>query len=255
MTTPLETDLGINANVLSAECEIELMDTSNLKRMIFDIHKTLVDDYGFPRERIWKLLMESGARVSMPEYYRYYDDITRELFDWSNIDEFIKVRDIHKQRLLSFYEKYDVERNVERDLDYLLRSMKECRIYEEVPRVMEVLKSKYQIGLLTNADNDDPLIEILLKSNLKFDLVITSESLRTYKPNPVVFQKILSQMKLQKHEVILVGDSQISDVLGGKRFGIRVVWVNRTSDTLREDIPQPDYEISNLSELPCLIGS
>ena len=225
------------------------MDTSNLKGIIFDIHKTLVDDSGFPRERIWKLLMESGTEVSMTEYYRYYDDVTKDLFDWRSIDKFIRVRDIHKQRLLSFYEEYDVERNVEKDLDYLLRSMKECRIYEEVPRVLEVLKSKYQIGLLTNADNNDPLIEILLNSNLKFDSILTSESARTYKPNPVVFQKILSQMKLQKHEVILVGDSQISDVLGGKRFGIRVVWINRTSDILREDIPQPDWEILNLSEL------
>ena len=225
------------------------MDTSNLKGIIFDIHKTLVDDRGFSRERIWKLLVKSRAEVYVPGYYRYYDEITKELFDWRSIDEFIKVRDIHRQRLLSFYEKYDVERNVEKDLNYLLLSMKECRIYEEVSRVVEVLRSKYQIGLLTNADNDDPLIEILLESNLKFDSILTSESVRTYKPNPAVFQKILSQMKLQKNEVILVGDSQISDVLGRKRFGIRVVWINRTNDTLREDIPQPDYEISNLSEL------
>lgn len=229
------------------------MNTGSLKGIIFDIHKTLVDDRGFPKERIWKLVVESGVKVSMPEYYRYYDDITTRLFDWRNINEFIKVRDIHKQRLLSFYQEYDVERNVEKDLDYLLRSMKECRIYEEVPRVLEVLKSKYQIGLLTNADNDDPLIEILLKSNLKFDSILTSESVRKYKPSPVVFQKILSQMKFEKHQVILVGDSQISDILGGKHFGIRVVWINRANDILREDIPQPDYEISNLTELLSII--
>lgn len=230
------------------------MDISNLRGIIFDIHKTLVDDRGFPRERIWKLLLKSGTRVSMPKYYRYYDDITGELFDWTKIEKFMKVRNIHKQKLLSFYEKYNVERNVERDLNYLLRSMKECRIYEEVPRVLEILRSKYRIGLLSNADNDDPLIEILLKSGLKFDSIVTSESVKAYKPNPVVFQKILSEMKLQKHQVVLVGDSQIADVLGGKRFGIRVVWINRTNDILRKGIPQPDYEIPNLSELLCIIG-
>lgn len=160
------------------------MDISNLRGIIFDIHKTLVDDRGFPRERI----------------------------------------------------------------------MKECRIYEEVPRVLEILRSKYQIGLLSNADNDDPLIEILLKSGLKFDSIVTSESVKAYKPNPVVFQKILSEMKLQKHQGVLIGDSQIADVLGGKRFGIRVVWINGTNDILREGIPQPDYEIPNLSELLCIIG-
>ena len=63
----------------------------------------------------------------------------------------------------------------------MLRSMKECRIYQEVPRVLEVLRSKYRIGLLSNADNDDPLIEILLKSGLKFDSIVTSESVKAYK--------------------------------------------------------------------------
>ncbi len=225
------------------------MGADNLRGIIFDIHRTLVDDRGFPRERIWKLLVKSGIKVSMPKYYRHYDDITGELFDWVKIEKFIRIRDIHRQSLLNFYEQYNVERNVERDLNYLLRSMKECRMYEEVPRVLEILKSKYQIGLLSNADDDDPLIQILLKSGLKFDSIVTSESVEAYKPNPVVFQRILSEMNLEKHQVMLVGDSQVADVLGGKRIGIRVVWVNRTNDILGEGIPQPDYEIPDLSEL------
>lgn len=221
----------------------------DLKGIIFDVHKTLVDDSGFPRERIWKLLLQSGVKFNMLEYYRHYDDITKRLFNWADIDNFIKVREIHKQRLIALYQKYNVERNVEIDLEYLLHSMEECKIYSDVPKVLEKIEGRYKIGLLSNADDDDPLIDILLKKGFSFDVIVTSETVKAYKPKHLIFQRILSEMHLDKHDVILVGDSQISDILGGKTFGIKVVWLNRSEEILKENIPQPDYQISNLLQL------
>lgn len=210
---------------------------------------TLVDDSGFPRERIWKLLRQSGVTLDMSDYYRHYDYITKILFDWRKIDTFLKVREIHKQRLASFYQKYNVNRNVEDDLEYLLRSMKECKIYPEVPNMIEKIKRKYKIALISNADDDDPLINILINKGFSFDAIITSESVRAYKPHSAIFKKALDKLKLDKDQLLLVGDSQVSDILGGKRFGLKVVWLNRSDVTLESGMPQPDYIISNLSDL------
>ncbi len=58
----------------------------------------------------------------------------------------------------------------------------------------------------------------------------------------------------ERDRVFLVGDSQISDILGGKTFGIKVVWLNRSEEILKENIPQPDYQISNLLQLLDIIG-
>lgn len=225
------------------------MELKNLKGIILDVHKTLVDDSGFPREKIWKLLLQSGAVFSMTEYYRFYDNLTKRLFNWAKINNFVKVRDIHKKRLTACYQKYDVKRNVEQDLNYLWRSMGESKIYPEVPEVIEAIKHRFKIGLLTNADNDDPLLEILFKRGFPVDAVITSESVKAYKPSPIIFQKVLTEMKCHKDQVILVGDSQISDVLGAKNFGMKVVWLNRKREPLMKNFPPPDYQISNLKQL------
>ena len=220
-----------------------------LKGIIFDVHRTLVDDSGFPRERIWKLMREAGANFDLAEYYRLYDRLTKQLFNWAEIKNFITVRDIHRKRLTVFYQQYQVRRNIEQDLNHLWREMGDSKIYPEVPEVLDRIKGKYKIGLLTNADNDDPLIEILLKTEFAFDAIITSESVKAYKPQPIIFQEILTTMNYQKDEVLFVGDSQISDVLGGKNFGIPVVWLNRKNEPFNVTYPLPDYQISDLRQL------
>lgn len=221
----------------------------NIKAIIFDVHKTLVDDSGFPRERIWKLLQNSNVQFSFDEYYRLYDHKTKELFNWLNINNFIKIRDIHRKRLCFFYQHFNVTRDIEADLNHLWRSMADCKIYPEVPEVLNTLIDKYKIGLLSNADNDDPLIKILLKQGFQFDIIITSEDMRAYKPQPIMFRQILNELGCQKHEALVVGDSLISDVLGAYNAGIKVAWINRLNKPLSVDYPKPDYEISNLKQL------
>ena len=222
---------------------------NNLKAIIFDVHKTLVDDSGFPREKIWKLLQQAGADFTLDEYYCFYDDLTPQLFNWTNIHNFIKIRDIHRKRLSLFYKKFHIKRDIENDLNYLWHSMGSSEIYPEVPAVLIKLAGKYKIGLLSNADNDDPLIQILFDKGYTFDSVVTSESLQAYKPQSVMFEKILNELHCSKDDVLLIGDSLISDVLGAKKFGIKVVWLNRSGKLFNNDFPRPDYEISNLNEL------
>ena len=115
--------------------------------------------------------------------------------------------------------------------------------------VFQKIQKKYITAILSNADNDDPLIKILLKKGFKFDSIVTSESVKAYKPRSIVFEKVLTEISCNKDHVVLVGDSQISDILGAKDFGIKVIWLNRRNELLKENVPQPDYQISNLSQL------
>ena len=50
----------------------------------------------------------------------------------------------------------------------------------------------------------------------------------------------------------MVGDSLTSDILGGKRAGLRTVWVNPGHKTAPEEL-KPDYESENLADLPALL--
>lgn len=225
------------------------MKLKALKGLIFDIHRTLVDDSGFPRERIWKLIRDHGVHFSMDEYYNLYDKLTKELFRWDKISPFIKIRDIHKLRLQKIYQIFNVKRNIDKDVEFLWNEMGRCKIYPEVTEVLNVLSTRYRICLLTNADDDDPLIRILEGNGFSFHKVITSESVGAYKPSPILFETSLKHLNCRKNEVLMIGDSLLSDVLGAHNFGIKVVWIDRKFRNDTEHYPTPDYHIHNLKQL------
>jgi putative hydrolase of the HAD superfamily len=78
---------------------------------------------------------------------------------------------------------------------------------------------------------------------------VSSESARCYKPDPRIFHEALSELGVAPEEALYVGDSQDDDIVGAKRAGMQVAWINRTGQTLKPGVPQRDYEIHGLGEL------
>ena len=122
--------------------------------------------------------------------------------------------------------------------------------FDETAPVLGALKERYRIGILSNAD-DDFLYDCLRRNALQdeFELIVTSEAAGVYKPHEAIFQSYLDASGLEAHEVLYVGDSQFADVLGGRKAGMRVAWVNRDGAKLHDDVPAPDYVVASLSEL------
>jgi len=84
---------------------------------------------------------------------------------------------------------------------------------------------------------------------LPVEFVLISESVRAYKPHRRVFAHALERLGLAPHDVLHVGDSDVDDVKGAREAGLRVAWVNRDGRRRRSDVPAPDFEIRDLSEL------
>jgi 2-haloalkanoic acid dehalogenase type II len=120
--------------------------------------------------------------------------------------------------------------------------------FEETASVLSELRSRYRLGILSNAD-DDFLLPCLEKNGLEFEIIITSEAVGTYKPHAAIFRRFAEVVGARMDEVLYVGDSQSADVLGAKNAGMRVAWVNRRGAKLTEGIPQPDHEIDSLAGL------
>lgn len=78
--------------------------------------------------------------------------------------------------------------------------------------------------------------------------VITSEDVKSYKPNPELFQEALLRLNLDPTEVIHIGDSILSDVSGAQNAGIRAIWLNRFNKAKPEGIT-PDYVCMDLYEV------
>jgi putative hydrolase of the HAD superfamily len=122
-------------------------------------------------------------------------------------------------------------------------------VYEETFNILDSLKGKYQLLLLTNGSPDLQNTKLSITSELVpyFDQIVISGAFGRGKPDPSIFEHALSLMGLAKDEVLMVGDNLMTDILGANRVGIKSVWINRHDKERNEVIPT--YEIQHLEEL------
>lgn len=122
-------------------------------------------------------------------------------------------------------------------------------VYEETFTILDTLKGKYQLLLLTNGSPDLQHTKLSITPDLVpyFDEILISGAFGKGKPDPSIFVHALSLMSLEKDEVLMVGDNLMTDILGANRVGIKSVWINRHDKDRNEVIPT--YEIQHLEEL------
>lgn len=117
------------------------------------------------------------------------------------------------------------------------------------------LAKKYRLGLLSNFDDSRTGWEIMADTGIRgsFEAIIISADVGIRKPNPKIFEQMLAMLKLRAHEVLFVGDTPHHDVAGAKNVGMRAAWIRRHALPLPEGVPEPDFVLDDLAELPDLL--
>lgn len=121
---------------------------------------------------------------------------------------------------------------------------------ESIERIREIA----DIGLITNGPTDiqQPKID-LLQIEHYFPIVLISERVGIWKPDPAIFEMALDMAGIPAADAIYVGDSHIADVPGAQAAGMRAVWMNRARVNWPGEAP-PDIEVHDLFELLYSLG-
>lgn len=104
------------------------------------------------------------------------------------------------------------------------------------------------ICIVSNADQDD-LRHALRRCEIEVAGVVTSEEVRSYKPDRRIFDVALQRMGWDRACVLHAGDSLHSDVGGAMAAGLRSGWINRAHRIHDVGTHVPDYEFADLMEL------
>lgn len=81
------------------------------------------------------------------------------------------------------------------------------------------------------------------------DGIFLSEKIGAEKPNPGFFTPVFEILQgISKDEILIVGDSLTSDILGGVNVHIKTCWYNPKKKEAPKDLPI-DYIISDLHEI------
>ncbi|WP_435925484.1 HAD family hydrolase [Paenibacillus sp. DYY-L-2] len=128
-------------------------------------------------------------------------------------------------------------------------------IYEETFQILDELKGKVKLLLLTNgcpALQQEKLDGVPELSGY-FDHIVISGKFGKGKPDASIFRHALELLGVEPSESLMVGDKLTTDILGGNSAGMTTVWVNRDNKTRTDEII-PAFEIRHLSELHDIIA-
>ncbi|HEX4109906.1 MAG TPA: HAD family hydrolase [Solirubrobacteraceae bacterium] len=135
---------------------------------------------------------------------------------------------------------------------FLPESVQRWLPFKETNPQLGKLAKKYSLGLLSNID-DKLLGQTRRHIPIDFDLVVTAQQVRSYKPDPAHFTECARRMGGKKGWVH-VASSYHHDVEPCIKQKIPVIWVNRSKETLVAGQKKPTVEVANLREAAKLLG-
>jgi len=117
---------------------------------------------------------------------------------------------------------------------------------EANPALQKFAKAGMKLGLIANID--DKLLGLTRRHiPHDFDLVVTAQQVRSYKPDPAHFKECERRVGSKKGWVH-IASSYYHDVEPCVKGKIPVIWVNRTKQQLEAGQKKPDAEVTNLRE-------
>lgn len=123
-------------------------------------------------------------------------------------------------------------------------------LYPDVIPTLEALRERYRLAVVSNIDDDllaaTPLPDV-------FDLICTAERAGGYKPDGTLFRHLLAQTGEGTDAILHSGQSQFTDLVGGKPLGLTIAWINRRGVALDPSVPRPDYVFGDIASLTGLL--
>jgi len=177
------------------------------------------------------------------ELYRAWDSehkkLQRECVRWEPFTA------LGRQALLQVLDKHRLRGDVDAAMTQLWASLADWPLWPDVDRGVRALAGSHRVGLLSNID--DALLARTQLASLPFapDLVITSERVRQYKPNPSLYHAA--------HTIAGPSFTHVAasarDVRGALQAGVDSIRLIRPGHDIDPAGPQPTRQVTGIDEL------
>ncbi len=209
---------------------------------VFDAFGTLFDVHSAAREHADAI---GPAWTRLSEIWR-----AKQLeYTWihAGMDRHIPFRDVTRQGLLYALAVCGLDASI---APRLLETYQRLQAYPEVPEVLHHLKSNgAKLAILSNGDMD-MLDDIVKNAGLEglFDALISVRVAGTFKPVPRVYALATEVFGVKPGDITFLSSNRW-DIAGGKAFGFKAIWVNRTGAPDEYPDLAADQIVSSLAPL------
>ncbi len=216
--------------------------TSAPELLSFDVFGTLVDVRQGSRDAFAAILARcGGGHIDPLQFWEHWEHGNMRRY-W---DPYRPYREICRQSLIASFEHFELKGDPAL-IELYFDAFAGFPRFPDVDAVLDRLAARYKLAVISNID-DDLLARTVLGRT--FDLVCTAEGARGYKPDGTLFKHLLRRSGLPVEAIFHSGQSQHTDLVGGKPLGFEIAWINRRGLERAAAVPKPDYEFRDLRPL------
>ncbi|QPF86103.1 HAD hydrolase-like protein [Bradyrhizobium genosp. L] len=212
------------------------------KLMSFDVFGTLISVRDSSYAAFERILADAGAHhLDVKAFWEHWEH--RNIVHYW--DPYRSYREICELSLVETFKHFDVKGDG-RLINRYFEAFPSFFLYDDVVRTLDRLSRHYRLAVVSNID-DDLLALTPLKRN--FDLVCTAQRAKGYKPDGTLFRYLIEHAGVAKDEILHSGQSQFTDLVGGKPLGLTIAWINRRQISLDDSVPRPDFIFPDIQSL------
>lgn len=218
-----------------------------IKAVLIDIDDTIFDFEKCSKNAFKKTLKKLDLSYKEKDflYFNKVNDIlwSKQKFGEINIEEVFT----HRSNMMSKYFELDIEKEIFNDL-FVEFLYDEIEMVDGIEDLLSYLSNKYQIYAASNGVYEMQINRIK-KSNLSkyFKDIFVSDKIGYEKPDERFFKKIMDITKYSNDDLIMIGDSIKSDIIGARNSKIKSIYFNK--ENKKKSDKNFTYQVKKLSEI------
>jgi 2-haloacid dehalogenase len=221
----------------------------NVEFVTFDCYGTLIDWETGVYDAFQKEADRDGFTIDRGELIPRFIDIQREIQRGS----YELYAEVLRRTAVKVAEELGWQLEPSRS-NFLPDSVPRWPPFRETNAQLERFAKKYEIGVLSNID--DKLLGATRRHfRSDFDLVVTAQQVRSYKPDPAHFKECARRIEGKKRRWVHIASGYPTDVEPCLKQKVPVIWVNRHGEKLESSQKKPTEEVKTFRDAGKLLGA
>jgi len=235
--------------------------TASVRALVFDTFGTVVDWRGSIIEEGTAWGTSKGITVDWARfadrwragYAPSMEKVRKGEMPWTNLDQ------LHRALLEELLREFHIEGLSEEEKDHWNRVWHRLKPWPDSVAGLTRLKKKYTISPLSNG-NVALLADMGKHAGLPWDLILSAELARHYKPDREAYLTAVNLLELKPEEVMMCA-AHSSDLKAARSFGLRTGFIHRPKEygpTRKADDAKPgDFDVvsSSILDLATQLGA
>lgn len=218
---------------------------SDVKVLAFDVFGTAVDWRSGVTTELTAVARERNLAMDAPgiadawrrKYRVWLDRVRHGEIPWQNLDG------LHRVMLDEVVAEFGLQALTPTDFDRLVLAWHHLPPWPDAVSGLTRLRVRFVLTTLSNGGMAQ-LVDLARTGGLPFDCILSTELVKSYKPDPAVYQMVPSLLAVRPEQAMMVA-AHVGDLAAAAGQGMRTAFVRRPQEwgTGKAEIPATPMDI------------